>query len=85
MANDANRLLGQNGVRELTSADGAITFTGPYPVEIKAINGAAATFTTLTEPQLEGTRRLTSLPSGQTINGRFTVVHVATGAVRCNF
>ena len=81
MANDANKLLGQNGTRELVGADGAITFDPPV-VAVQAINGAIATFTTLTDVTQAGTQRLTSIGVSQIIYGKFTVIDVNAGAVR---
>ena len=84
MGNDAYRLLGQNGARELTGADGAVTFDPPA-VSIHALNGAEATFTTLTELSFTGSRRMTALAASDSIYGKFSVIDVNAGAVRVNF
>ena len=81
----SNQLLGQNGSIDLDSGEGVKTYAGKdRPVALQAINGAAVTFTTITDDRAQGaTDILASIGAGATIYGTFSAITVATGAVRC--
>ena len=76
--------MGQNGSIDLDSGEGVKTYTdSARPVALQAINGAAVTFTTITDDKAQGaTDILASIGAGGIIYGQFSAITVATGAVR---
>lgn len=69
---------------DLNSASGATSFAGNKPRVLQALNGAAVTFTALTDDQNTGDL-VTSIGTGGTLYGSFSLVHVASGQVRCYY
>lgn len=86
-------LKGINGVFTVESGDSATTFADLDNGEsiecdsIQAVNGAALVISALSEANVNGdgttTNRVTTVPAGEWIYGRFTAITVTSGTARC--
>ena len=84
MTGTASFLMGQGGSTDIAAATGTKTYTITGPHAIQAINGAAVTFTSITDGH-SANNLLTSLGAGQVVYGNFTTIDVATGTLRAYF